>query len=270
MSEVLIKKESFYYSVKLNRPDKHNAFTPEMISQLTDFFVTVEKDKFAGAILLTGAGSSFCAGGDLGWMQSSVKFTYEENLADAKALFQMFDSAAKCSLPIVGYLQGSVYGGGLGLAAICDIAIAEVNSQFCFSEVKLGIVPAVISSFVLRKMNVGKAKELMMTARVFDADTATRSGLVQFSGRELEAQEYLKDTIGLLSKGGPEAVRETKKLIRKVNDLSGNEVAANEIKTECIRVIAERRASGEGQEGLKSFLEKRKPAWLWSTTSDES
>lgn len=259
MSTVLIKKEKFCYSVKLNRPDKHNAFNPEMIKELTEFFIGADKDKFAGAILLSGAGASFCSGGDLEWMKSMAQFKFEENIEDARALYNMYAAAAQCSLPIVGYLHGSVYGGGLGLAAICDIAIAEATTQFCFSEVKIGLVPAVISSFVLKKMDENKAREFMMTARVFDAEAAQSAGLIEFSGRELEIQEYRDQTIHLLGKSGPEAVRETKKLLNKLQ-----KETSDTVREDCIRVISERRVSPEGQEGLKSFLEKRKPAWLWS------
>jgi methylglutaconyl-CoA hydratase len=264
MSEVLIKKENFYYTVKLNRPEKHNAFTPSMIKELTHFFRSAENDKFAGAIILTGSGHSFCAGGDLDWMKSSVNMTYDENLQDANALFDLFDSAQKCSLPIVGYMHGNVFGGGLGLAAICDIAISEFSTRYCFSEVKLGLVPAVISSFVLNKMNNNRARHLMISAKIFDASTAFDSGLVEFVGRELDAQDYLKETIQQISRNGPEALRHLKKLLLQMRPWVSPQVRA--LSTQ---VIAERRASDEGQEGIKSFLEKRSPAWMWPQTVED-
>jgi methylglutaconyl-CoA hydratase len=260
MSEVLISKENFYYNVRLNRPEKHNAFNQNMIAKLTSFFREANNDKFAGAVVLTGAGASFCAGGDIEWMQSMAGYSLKENQADAKLLFEMFEAASDCTLPILGHVQGNVFGGGVGLAAICDIAIAESSTKFCFSEVKIGLVPAVISSFVMKKMNINKARELMLTGRSFSADVAFESGLIEFVGRELESKEYLQSTLANIGKNGPEATRETKKLLemQRFADKAA-------IKNESIRVIAERRVSAEGQEGLKSFLEKRTPAWIWGT-----
>jgi methylglutaconyl-CoA hydratase len=262
---VLIQKEKFYYTVRLNRPEKHNAFNPEMIGELTKFFEEVSNDKFAGAILLTGAGTSFCAGGDINWMKSIANYNLQQNMADATALFRMYEAAANCAMPIIGYLHGNVYGGGVGLAAICDIAIAETSTRFCFSEVRLGLVPAVISSFAMKKMALNKAREHMLTGEPFGTDEALQAGLIEHICRELEAKEFIKKTLNAIGKNGPEAVRETKWLIN-FNRVSRPE----EIKTECIEVIAERRVSAEGQEGLKSFLEKRKPAWVWHMTEDET
>lgn len=257
---VLIKKEKFYYTVRLNRPDKHNAFDPEMIRKLTDFFIKANDDKFAGAILITGAGPSFCSGGDITWMKSIVDYNLQQNTNDATALFDMFEAASKCTIPVIGYVHGNVYGGGLGLTAICDVAIAESSTKFCFSEVKLGLVPAVISSFVMKKMALNKAREYMITGTVFDSQEALNAGLVEHVCRELEAREFIHRTLNSIGRNGPEAVREVKWLI-DFNQKS----SATDIKTESIQVIAERRVSAEGQEGLKSFLEKRKPAWHWST-----
>lgn len=260
----MIKKEKFYYTVKLNRPEKHNAFTVETIRELTEFFKMANNDKFAGAIVLSGEGKSFCAGGDLAWMKSSVHYSLEENKADAKNLFEMYEAASNCNLPILGYLHGNVFGGGVGLAAICDIAIAQVDTVFCFSEVKLGLVPAVISSFVLKKMSPSKAKELMISGQVFNAEIAHAAGLVEFVGRELEAKAYLDVAISSISKNGREATRELKRLLR--HSYFSDEKS---IKAESIKVISERRVSDEGQEGLKSFLEKRQPAWVWSLSDNE-
>ncbi|MCB0349802.1 MAG: enoyl-CoA hydratase/isomerase family protein [Bdellovibrionales bacterium] len=264
MSDIIVKKEKFYYTVKLNRPEKHNAFTPETISELTEFFKMADKDKFAGAIVLSGEGKSFCAGGDLEWMKSAVDHTLKENMADSKKLFEMYEAAANCTLPVIGYLHGSVFGGGVGLAAICDIAVAEFDTRFCFSEVKLGLVPAVISSFVLKKMNMNKAKELMLTGEVFEAPEAMAAGLIEFSGRELEAKAYVESVLNNIGKNGREATREVKRLISQLR--FSDEKSTKE---ESIKVISERRVSAEGQEGIKSFLEKRKPAWAWSMPDNE-
>ncbi|OFZ15447.1 MAG: hypothetical protein A2Z20_12165 [Bdellovibrionales bacterium RBG_16_40_8] len=264
MGEIIVKKEKFYYNVKLNRPDKHNAMSQKMIQELTEFFKTAGNDKFAKVIVLRGAGTSFCAGGDLAWMKSSINFKIKENMADATKLFDLFDAAAKCPLPILSYVQGNIFGGGIGLVSICDIAIAEANAKFCFSEVKIGLVPAVISSFVLQKMHINKAKELMLTGRIFNADTAHSSGLVEYVGRELEAKEQLDEILYLIGSNGPKAIRLVKRLFYNQRFMNEAQIKADSIKT-----IAECRVSAEGQEGLKSFLEKRKPAWAWITQEDE-
>ncbi len=258
-STVIVKKEKFYYSVKLSRPDKHNAFNPEMIRELTQFFHSASKDKFAGAVLLSGAGQSFCAGADISWMKSIADYSLQQNMADATALYDMFEAAANCPIPIIGYLHGNVFGGGVGLAAICDIAIAEFSTKFCFSEVRLGLVPAVISSFVTKKMAFNKARAYMVTAQTFSADEAMTAGLVEHVCRELEAKDFVQRTLNHIGRNGPEATRETKWLINYIRTATPAEV-----KTESVEVISERRVSAEGQEGLKSFLEKRDPAWHWS------
>lgn len=259
VSEVLIQKEKFYYSVKLNRPEKRNAFTPSMVEELAKCFETVGEDKYARAVLLTGAGGSFCSGADLDWMKSMIQFNKAENKNDAKALFRMYAAAARCPLPIICYVQGHVFGGGLGLAAVSDIVVAEINTKFCFSEVKLGIVPAVISPFVFRKMAMNKAREFMLTGRIFGAEAALSAGLIEHCARELEAREYLQETLDLIAHAGPEALRDAKMLFEKVREVSLGD--AEDMTTE---VIANSRVGAEGQEGLKSFFDKRKPGWIWS------
>lgn len=257
MSEIIITGEKNVVTIKLNRPERHNAMTPLMIRELTDAFKNAGANLDTRAVVLCGAGPSFCSGGDLEWMRSTVKYKYEENMKDAENLFEMYSAAARCPVPVIGYIEGHAYGGGLGLAAICDVAIAEESSMFCFSEARLGLVPAVISSFVTKKMRINKARELMLTARPFDASTALGAGLVEFVGRELEATEYLEATLKCFRDCGPMAVRETKRLLEYLRENDGQ---AN--RDESIRVIAERRVSAEGQEGLNSFLQKRKPSWV--------
>lgn len=257
MSEILIQKEVDHYSVRLNRPEKLNSFTPSMIAELTEFFKKAAENKFARAILLSGAGPSFCAGADIEWMKSMVNFTFEQNRKDAENLYDMFEAAEQCPLPIIGYVQGNVFGGGLGLVSICDIAIAEANAKFCFSEARLGLVPAVISSFVLKKMRASKAKELMLTASLFDVQVAYDAGLIEYFERELEAKEHVTTTLKNISNNGPMAVQEIKRLVRFARN-----APEPQMKVEAVRMIAERRVSDEGQEGLASFTQKRKPAWV--------
>jgi len=257
MQNIQVHKETDHYVLKLNRPEKHNAFNPEMIAELTDFFSKAAENKFARAVVMVGAGPSFCSGADIEWMQSMAGFSFEQNREDADRLFEMFDAADRCPIPIIGYLQGSIFGGGLGLVSICDIAIAEANAKFCFSEARLGLIPAVISSFVMRKMRANKAREYMLTAAPFGAPQAYEAGLIEHFERELEAREYMAHTLQSITHNGPEALQELKKLFRFLRTASPEEARA-----ESGRQIAERRVSGEGQEGLASFLQKRKPAWV--------
>lgn len=255
--EVLIEKKSYCLEVKLNRPEVHNAFNPSVIEILTEVFAQTARASDIRVVLLTGSGPSFCAGADLGWMKSMVKATKKANEKDANVLFEMFAQAASCPTPIVGRLHGNVMGGGLGLAAICDIAIAEADTKFCFSEVRLGLAPAVISSFVLKKMSQSIAREYILTGQVFTADVALRSGLVQFTGRELEMNAYLQKTIDVFGRIGPEAVRHAKELIDHVLMASSKGV-----RTKSVGTIAALRVGKEGQEGMQAFLEKRKPKWI--------
>ncbi len=257
MAEIIVTSENNVMTIKLNRPERHNAMTPLMIRELTDAFRQAGDGLKCRAVILKGAGPSFCSGGDLEWMRSTVKYKYEENMKDAENLYEMYAAAADCPIPVLGYIEGHAYGGGLGLAAICDVAIAEESSMFCFSEARLGLVPAVISSFVTRKMRPNKVREFMLTAKPFDAAAALNAGLIEYMGRELEATEYLETTIKCLCDCGPMALRETKRLLGflREHDNKSN-------RDESIRVIAERRVSTEGQEGLTGFLEKRKPAWV--------
>lgn len=257
MSDIIVEKKSYCLDVKLNRPEVHNAFNPAVIAQLTKIFSEDAREKDVRVVLLSGAGPSFCAGADLNWMQSMVSATKQANAEDADKLFELFFQAASCPTPIVGRLHGNVMGGGLGLTAICDIAVAEADTKFCFSEVRLGIAPAVISSFVLKRMQPSIARELMITGQVFDAQTALRSGLVHYVARELEMADYINKLIEQFAKIGPEAVRRTKQLVDQV--MVSDEMTIRKLSVE---TIAELRTGQEGQEGLKAFLEKRKPSWV--------
>ncbi len=267
MEFIEIERKDYLLKVKLNRPDLHNAMNPKMIGEVTRLFKRIAAGrstdvKGVRAVLLQGNGGSFCAGADLGWMRESVKYSKAKNTADATALYDMFEAVALCPVPVVGKLHGNVMGGGVGLAAVCDISAADIGTKFCFSEVRLGLVPAVISSFTLKKIGQAAARDLMLTGRLFDSETAARIGLINFAGRELEVNDYLRATLDFFGTNGPDAVRATKKLL---NDLWS--LPAAKAKAQSVRVIAERRTSAEGQEGLKAFLEKRKAAWV---IADES
>ena len=271
MNKVSVQTKDGITRVVLNRPDVKNAFDPEMIQELTQTFVQISSDADCRVVVLSGEGTSFCAGADLNWMKSMAAYTLEQNRSDSDQLFAMFEAIRVCPAPVIGRLQGHVMGGGLGLAAVCDISAAETNTAFCFSEVKLGLVPAVISSFVLEKIQRSAAQRYMLSGEVFSASDALVMGLIHHVGSLSDVDNFVEKMIKTFLTNGPEAVRETKKLLRSVagnesSAESGIESSASEMERKRVRrqttqLIAERRVSSEGQEGLKSFFEKRSPSW---------
>lgn len=256
MRHLLVQDQDSICTVTLNRPDKHNAFHPEMITELTEVFTTLESRQDLRAVVLAGAGPSFSAGGDLAWMKSMVGYTFEENQKDADRLFAMFQAMSECSLPLIGRVHGNVMGGGLGLVAVCDMVSAEAATKFSFSEARIGIAPAVISPWVLRKVPQGLARDVMLTARVFRAEEAMHLALVHHVGTREEGEAWVLERLKDLRACAPQAVREAKKLMNFVASRSWGE-----LRSQSTRVISERRVSPEGQEGLKAFLEKREPSW---------
>lgn len=254
---------SKFIEVILNRPQVRNAFDPSMIEEITLGFRKIAKNTEYRGVILRGNGKVFCAGADLQWMESMVRYTFAENEKDAQKLFAMFESIAECPQPIIGVAHGAAMGGALGLLAACDIVIAEKNTQFCFSEVKLGIAPAVISAFVLNKIPSAQISPWMMTGKIFSTEQALRMGLVHdvfqienINEIESSVQAALDSWKTSLIDAAPQAVCATKKLIKNViaSPWSVQKVITTQL-------IAERRVSGEGQEGLKSFLEKKTPSW---------
>lgn len=257
MSAIIVKEENGILDITLNRPEIHNAFNPEMIFELTMLFSDQNFSMKNRAVILRGAGESFCAGADLNWMKSMMKFNFEENVVDAQRLYTMFDVIKNCTVPVIGKIHGNVFGGGLGLVAVCDIVAAEDKTRFCFSEAKLGLVPSVISPFVKRKMAPHILRELFLTADLFDVEKAKSSGLVHFSGSNSKCEKYVEERIQSIKKCGKGALITTKKLLNDLENLN-----LQDTKTETTNVISRRRVSEEGQEGLKAFLEKRKPNWI--------
>ena len=231
--------------VTLARPESRNAFDAALIAELSEAFVDVGT---ARAVVLRGDGRSFCAGADVEWMRVSADLTLEENVADANALRRMLEAIDGCPAPVVVAAHGHALGGGVGLVACSDIALAHERTVFAFSEVKLGIVPAVISPFALRKIGESAARRYFVTGERFDAATALRIGLVHEVTDDLDAA--LDTVLGELRTAGPRAARHAKRLVLERPD--GPETA---------RRIAERRTSDEGQEGLRAFLDRRAPAW---------
>jgi len=245
MSALRVERDGSVLRIALARPERRNAFDAALIAELTGAFADVGDVR---AVVLTGDGPSFSAGADVEWMRSSAELSYEENVADALRLRAMLDAIDSCPAPVVAGVQGHALGGGCGLVACCDIVVAESGTQFAFSEVKLGIVPAVISPFALAKIGSSAARRYFVTGERFSAEVALRIGLVHELADELASA--VDRVVGELLSAGPEAARAAKALARA--PLSAQETAEH---------IATHRTSAEGQEGLRAFLEKRAPGW---------
>jgi methylglutaconyl-CoA hydratase len=245
MAALRIERDGDVLRITLARPETRNAFDASLIAELASAFVDVGK---ARAVVLAGDGPSFCAGADVEWMRASVDLDHDANVADANALRGMLEAVDRCPAPVVARVQGHALGGGAGLVACSDIAVADERAVFAFSEVKLGIIPAVISPFALAKIGPSAARRYFVTGERFDAATALRIGLVHEVSADLDAA--LEGVLAELANAGPRASRHAKKLVLDRPD--GPETA---------RRIAERRASKEGQEGLRAFLERRSPSW---------
>jgi len=242
--------------VTLNRPELHNAFNEDLIQELTHAFKALEKDDEVWAIILTGKGKSFCAGADLNWMKKMVNYTPEENVADSLEMGTMFETIDTCTKPVIGKINGAAFGGGVGLVTVCDIAIGRPDSLFAFSEVKLGIIPAVISPYVLRKLGLGKTRELFLTGERITGERAAEIGLLNYAVPAEELDQKVEEKLKFLKSSGKLAMTEVKRLLRawEEKDVPG-------FRQHTAEKIAELRASEEGQEGLAAFLEKRKPSW---------
>lgn len=245
MSALRTEREGPVLRITLARPERRNALDAALIAELTEAFADVGD---ARAVVLAGEGASFSAGADVEWMRSSIDLTHDENVADALRLRRLLEAIDGCPAPVVARVQGHALGGGAGLVACADIAVAAADAVFAFSETKLGLIPAVISPFALGKIGASAARRYFLTGERFDAAVALRIGLVQEVTEELDAA--VEHVIGELLSAGPEAVRAAKLLVR---DRPGPEETA--------RRIAERRTSLEGQEGLRAFLEKRPPSY---------
>jgi methylglutaconyl-CoA hydratase len=252
MNALRVEQNGDLLRVTMARPDRRNAFDAELISELTEAFGDVGDDVIA--VILAGEGKSFSSGADVDWMQSSIELSYEENITDARRLRMMLETIDSCPAPVLARVQGHALGGGCGLVACSDIVVAAPDVKFAFSEVKLGIIPAVISPFALAKIGPSAARRYFLTGERFDSATALRIGLVQEVAEDLDAAVEL--LLAELRSAGPEAARHAKKLVLERPDGLGTE-----------RRIAQRRTSDEGQEGLRAFLEKRDPSWTSKNSS---
>ena len=245
--------------ITLTRPEVRNAFSDEVIAEITAAFLEVGARPEVRAVVLAAEGPAFCAGANLNWMRRMADYTREENLADAGKLAEMLRVIYECEKPTIARVQGDVYAGGMGLVAACDMAVTVDTAGFCLSEVKLGLIPATISPYVIRAMGARAAHRYFLTAERFDASEALRISFVHAVAAGAEALDAKVDELlKALTSAGPNAVRACKKLVL---DVAEREINAGLIAA-TVEGIADIRASSEGREGVQSFLHKRKPTWL--------
>ena len=241
-----VRRDGPVLRVTLARPERRNAFDADLIAALADAFADVGD---ARCVVLAGDGSSFCAGADVEWQRAAIDLSFDDNVEDSSRLRAMLDAVNSCAAPVICRVQGYALGGGAGLVACCDVAVSAPDAIFGYSEVRLGLIPAVVSPYVLAKIDAGPARRYFLTGERFDADTALHIGLVHEVTDDLDGT--VQRLVDALLAGGPGAVRAAKRLV--LEHPSGPET---------VGIAAERRASAEGQEGLRAFLDKRSPSWL--------
>ncbi len=256
-SEILrLSRENGIALVTLARPDVRNAFNADLISQMRVTFDQLAEDASVRAVLLAGDGPVFCGGADVHWMRAALGLSYDENVADAEAMSDMFRAIDRCPKPVIARVHGAALGGGAGLLAVCDIAVASEETLFGFTEVKLGIIPAVISPFVLAKIGASHARALFLTGERFDATRAREIGLVHAVVPFADLDAAVGNILAEVRTAGPSAVSAIKALIAEIRaasyDASRDVTAA---------AIARQRTSEEGQEGLRAFLERRRASF---------
>jgi methylglutaconyl-CoA hydratase len=256
---VKYEKQNRIARVTFNRPQIHNAFNAMVLTEMQQVFDEIEKDDSIRVVVLTGAGKSFCAGADLNWMRSVVSQSFEQNLAESNALAKLFHAMYSCKRPVIGSINGAAIGGGTGFVAVCDIAIAAQSAVFSFSEVKIGLIPACIGPYVIKKIGEGKTRELFITGERMNAERAHEVGLVSRVVDDHQLDSEVDRLVKFMLSSGPEAVSMAKKLIREVPVMT-----PKEFKPYTAEMIARLRISDEGQEGMDAFLNKRKPRWVES------
>ncbi len=253
-------------TVTLNNPDKHNAFDDSIIERLTQAFTDIDNNDNVRVMVLASNGKSFSAGADLGWMKRMASYSYEENLKDANALAIMLKTLNFLDKPTIARVQGAAFGGAVGLVSCCDIAIASNKASFCLSEVKLGLIPATISPYVVNAMGLKACRRYFQTAERFFADKALQLGLVDEVTDVDDLSAEVEKVISALLANSPAAVKQAKQLAFDV----AYKPVDDELLEETSELIAAIRVSPEGQDGLTSFFEKRPAAWITSTTNDSS
>ncbi len=243
-------------TVALARPEARNALNAALIGDLTRCFEDLAEDEDVRAVVLTGEGPAFCSGADIAYMRDTANFSYEENLEEARRLADMYLAVDELPKPVVARVRGAAIGGGAGLVAVADVAVAEEGTHFAFSEVRLGVAPAIISPFVVRKIGYSRARALFLTGERFDATRAREIGLVHEAVPERDLAAAVEKSVGQLLQGGRSAQAAIKEALRQVEATEPMEALG--IMTQ---LIAELRIGEEGQEGLRAFLEKREPSW---------
>ncbi len=251
-----IQRQNDITTITLNRPELHNAMNEKLMKELTSCFKKLNKDNSTRIIVLTGKGKSFSAGADLNWMKSMANYSREENIQDSKLLSDLYETIYNSPKPIIGYINGHAFGGGIGLIAVCDITIAPPDKKFAFSEVKLGIIPSVISTYIIKRIGISNMRRLFITGEKFSSQYAKKIGLIDYVVPEEEIYDEIKKNIEKLKTSGPNAIIEIKKIVEKYQKMD-----IEEYKEHTVKKISELRVSKEGQEGIKAFLEKRKTKW---------
>lgn len=259
MSDVQLTRRGAVATLTLDRADRRNALDPGLLEALAEAVGAAASDDDVRVLVITGAGSAFSAGADLAWMQASRDLADERNRADAHAMAAAFETVDDCPKAVVARVNGPAIGGGAGLVACADVAVAVESARFAFAEVRLGLLPAVVSPYVLRAIGPGRARELFTSGRTFDARDAERFGLVHRVVAQADLDAAVDEAVRSFLACGPEAVAANKRLVR--------DATASLALPDLADRIAEARASAEGQEGIAAFLEKRRPRWLSSSDS---
>jgi methylglutaconyl-CoA hydratase len=250
--------ESKIAHLRLNRPEQQNALNRELVQELTRFFREADSNDEIMVVILSGNGKSFCSGADLLWMKNSVNLSEDVNHSETLELSEMFEAIYQCSKVVIGMAHGSIYGGGNGLLAACDLAYCTHDSRFSLSETRIGLVAATISPYLLRRIPPAVVKELVFTAFRFDGQRAQETGMVNrtFATRD-EMGKYVDEVIDAILQGGPQSVLASKQLINQLSDYR----FPDGINEEMAQMLASTRISKEAQEGMTAFVEKRKPLW---------
>jgi len=243
--------------ITFSRPEVHNAFNSKMIEELYDLFERIKRDKGLRVVVMTGEGKSFCAGADLNWMRAVKNYSYEKNFSESLQLAEVFSMIYCCPKPVIGRINGAAIGGGTGFVAVCDIAIASTAAVFSFSEVKIGVVPACISPYVVKRVGEGRAREFFLTGERLTAEQACLAGLVNKVAEPDQLDNAVDEMIQQVLSSGPDALTCCKDLLATIAEQN-----LQEAKVHTAKVIANLRKSDEGQEGMDAFLNKRKPDWV--------
>ena len=254
---VLVAKDGKCLRITMSRPQVHNAFNATMIRELAVAFDEAKRDSDVRLVVLTGAGESFCAGADLNWMREIVSYSFEQNLRESRELAELMHSIYSLPKPTIARINGAVIGGGTGLFSACDIVISSDKAKFGLSEVKIGLIPAAIGPYVIRRIGESAARELFLTGERFDAHRALEIGLVNKVVLHEALDDRVEEVVRLLLSSGPEAIAKCKELLQRVPAMD-----LEEAKAYTAEMIAGLRVSPEGQEGMAAFLEKRKPRWV--------